>query len=138
MTKFQKKRHCWILSSTTARAGANSKWSCEYLRDERGVFHSHPYHIMFSQQGISRYMVWWCIYPARQGGGQEDLSINSRRGTTGATKRGPGWGVGSAKIDHIRFSDLSTPLYLLAQPVSLHRNLVQTCKVTLTQLDEQC
>ena len=57
--------------------------------------------------------IWWCIYPARQGGGQEDLSINSRRGTTGATKRGAGVGgrVGQDR-SHSFLRPLHTALFI--------------------------
>ena len=111
MTKFQKKRNCWILSSTTARAGANSKWWCEYLRDVRGVFHSHPYHIIFSQQSISRYMVVYLSSKARRGTGR--LVNKFSTGDHGGHEEGAGVGgrVGQDR-SHSFLRPLHTALFI--------------------------
>ena len=70
MTKFQKKRNSWILSSTTTGAGANSKWLYEYSRDvRRGVSFTSISHNFQPAEYIKVY------------GGVVYLSSKARRGT---------------------------------------------------------
>ena len=80
-------------------------------RPLEGTFHSHPYHIIFSQQGISRYMVVYLSSKARRGTGR--LVNKFSTGDHGGHEEGAGVGgrVGQDR-SHSFLRPLHTALFI--------------------------